>query len=136
MGSVQNLPHVHVLTWEKEPGCQALPEIVREVSAHVFRKNVLDNKKTTPCRRKQRGGSQNKSQISVPDPQDFNSFHRLDLDACTIRMSVSDCRNRNSLSFWYRWFNASRYTWFVTYSICTRYEFGLCFIKNTLLIQQ
>ena len=31
--------------------------IVREIAAHVFRKNVLDNKKTTPRRRKQKGGS-------------------------------------------------------------------------------
>ncbi|WP_179151844.1 hypothetical protein [Oceanobacillus senegalensis] len=34
--------------------------IVREVAAHVFRKNVLDNKKTTPRRRKHKGGSRKK----------------------------------------------------------------------------
>lgn len=33
--------------------------IVREVAAHILRKNVLDNKKTTPRRRKQ-GGSHRK----------------------------------------------------------------------------
>ena len=38
---------------------EILKGIVREVAAHVFRKNVLDNKKTTPRRRKHRGGSQN-----------------------------------------------------------------------------
>ncbi|MBE1556395.1 hypothetical protein [Sporosarcina limicola] len=32
--------------------------IVRETSAYHFRKNVLENKKTTPRRRKQKGGSQ------------------------------------------------------------------------------
>lgn len=39
---------------------EILKGIVREVTAHVFRKNVLDNKKTTLRRRKQKGGSQRK----------------------------------------------------------------------------
>jgi hypothetical protein len=39
---------------------EVLKGIVREIAAHVFRKNVLDNKKTTPRRRKQKGGSQRK----------------------------------------------------------------------------
>ncbi len=34
--------------------------IVRELGAYHFRKNVLENKKTTPRRRKQKGGSRNK----------------------------------------------------------------------------
>ena len=34
--------------------------MVREVTAHSFRKNVLENEKTTPRRRKQEGGSQKK----------------------------------------------------------------------------
>jgi hypothetical protein len=37
---------------------EVLKGIVREVCAYVFRKNVLDNKKTTLRRRKQKGGSQ------------------------------------------------------------------------------
>ena len=36
---------------------EILKGVVREVSANVFRKIVLDNKKTTPRRRKQKGGS-------------------------------------------------------------------------------
>ncbi|MDF0728674.1 hypothetical protein PY093_18780 [Cytobacillus sp. S13-E01] len=36
---------------------EILKGIVREVAAHVFRKNVLDNKKTTLRRRKLKGGS-------------------------------------------------------------------------------
>lgn len=39
---------------------EILKGIVREVTAHVFRKNVFDNKKTTLRRRKQKGGSQRK----------------------------------------------------------------------------
>jgi hypothetical protein len=39
---------------------EVLKEIVREVSAYFFRKNVLENKKTTPRRRKLKGGSQHK----------------------------------------------------------------------------
>jgi hypothetical protein len=34
--------------------------IVREVAAHFFRKNVLDDKKTTPRRRKQGGSHKNR----------------------------------------------------------------------------
>ena len=34
--------------------------IVRESAAYIFRKNVLDQKKTTLRRRKQRGGSHKK----------------------------------------------------------------------------
>ncbi|MFC4025110.1 hypothetical protein ACFOUV_15045 [Oceanobacillus longus] len=34
--------------------------IVRESAAYIFRKSVLDQKKTTPRRRKQKGGSQYK----------------------------------------------------------------------------
>jgi len=34
--------------------------MVRESTAYILRKNVLDNKKTTPRRHKQKGGSQNK----------------------------------------------------------------------------
>lgn len=34
--------------------------IVRELGAYPFRKNVLENKKSTPRRRKQKGGSRNK----------------------------------------------------------------------------
>lgn len=37
---------------------EVLKGIVREVSAHSFRKNVLEGKKTTPRRRKHKGGSQ------------------------------------------------------------------------------
>ncbi|MED1904938.1 hypothetical protein [Cytobacillus firmus] len=37
---------------------EVLKGIVREISAYAFRKNVLDNKKTTPRRPKQKGGSQ------------------------------------------------------------------------------
>lgn len=36
---------------------EILKGVVREVSANVFRKIVLDNKKTTPRRRKHKGGS-------------------------------------------------------------------------------
>jgi len=35
---------------------EVLKGVVREIMAHFFRKNVL-NKKTTPRRRKQKGGS-------------------------------------------------------------------------------
>jgi hypothetical protein len=34
--------------------------IVRESAAYIFRKNVINQKKTTPRRRKQKGGSRNK----------------------------------------------------------------------------
>ncbi|WP_175384437.1 hypothetical protein [Bacillus sp. FJAT-27225] len=34
---------------------EILKGIVRETSAHFFRKNVLENEKTTPRRRKQKG---------------------------------------------------------------------------------
>ena len=37
---------------------EVLKGIVREVSAYFFRKNVLEHKKTTQRRRKQKGGSQ------------------------------------------------------------------------------
>lgn len=37
---------------------EVMKGVVREIAAHTFRKNVLDNKKTTPRRRKQKGGSQ------------------------------------------------------------------------------
>jgi hypothetical protein len=36
---------------------EVLKGIIREVCAHLFRKNLLDNEKTTPRRRKQKGGS-------------------------------------------------------------------------------
>ncbi|WP_142301034.1 hypothetical protein, partial [Bacillus sp. 7884-1] len=36
---------------------EVLKGIVREVSAYFFRKNVLENRKTTPRRSKQKGGS-------------------------------------------------------------------------------
>jgi hypothetical protein len=36
---------------------EVLMGIVREVSAHLFRKILLDKEKTTPRRRKQKGGS-------------------------------------------------------------------------------
>jgi hypothetical protein len=36
---------------------EVLKGIVREVSAYFFRKNVLENKKTTQRRRKPKGGS-------------------------------------------------------------------------------
>ncbi|MCR1835989.1 hypothetical protein NSA56_16750 [Oceanobacillus caeni] len=39
---------------------EVLKGIVRELSAFLFRKNILENKKTTPCRPKQKGGSQKK----------------------------------------------------------------------------
>lgn len=39
---------------------EILRGIVRETVAHIFRKNVIDQKKTTPRRRKQKGGSHNK----------------------------------------------------------------------------
>ncbi|PAE32166.1 hypothetical protein CHI06_27060 [Bacillus sp. 7884-1] len=38
---------------------EILKGIVREISAYFFRKNVLENRKTTPRRRKQKGGSTN-----------------------------------------------------------------------------
>jgi hypothetical protein len=34
--------------------------VVRECAAYIFRKNVIDQKKTTPRRRKQKGGSHTK----------------------------------------------------------------------------
>ncbi|MGM7721582.1 hypothetical protein [Metabacillus sp. Hm71] len=37
---------------------EALKGIVREISAYFFRKNVLENRKTTPRRHKHKGGSQ------------------------------------------------------------------------------
>lgn len=37
---------------------EVLKGIVREVSAFFFKKSILENMKTTPCRRKQKGGSQ------------------------------------------------------------------------------
>jgi hypothetical protein len=37
---------------------EVLKGIVREFSAFFFRKNILENKKTTPRRQKQKGGSQ------------------------------------------------------------------------------
>jgi hypothetical protein len=39
---------------------EILKGIVREYSAHFIRKNVLEHKKTTPRRRKQKGGSRKK----------------------------------------------------------------------------
>ncbi|MEH7883836.1 hypothetical protein V7654_05880 [Bacillus sp. JJ1609] len=36
---------------------EVLKGVVREVSAHIFRKNVLEKLKTTRSRHKQRGGS-------------------------------------------------------------------------------
>ena len=36
---------------------EVLKGIVREVSAFLFRKNILEHKKTTLSRRKQKGGS-------------------------------------------------------------------------------
>ncbi|MBT2724283.1 hypothetical protein [Bacillus sp. ISL-46] len=36
---------------------EILKGIVRELTAYFFRKNVLDDKKTTPRRTKQKGGS-------------------------------------------------------------------------------
>jgi hypothetical protein len=33
--------------------------IIRESAAYIFRKNVIDQKKTTPRRRKHKGGSYN-----------------------------------------------------------------------------
>lgn len=39
---------------------EILKGIVREVAAHIFRKNVLDHKKTTLRRRKQKDGSHKK----------------------------------------------------------------------------
>ena len=39
---------------------EALKGIVRATSAHFFQKKFLDNKKTTPRRRKQKGGSRKK----------------------------------------------------------------------------
>ncbi|MFS0774837.1 hypothetical protein ABC255_02195 [Neobacillus sp. 3P2-tot-E-2] len=38
---------------------EVLKGIVREVTAYSFRKNVLENEKTTLRRRKQKGGSKN-----------------------------------------------------------------------------
>jgi len=39
---------------------EVLKGIVRELSAYLFRRNVLENKKTTLRRRKQKGGFQDK----------------------------------------------------------------------------
>jgi hypothetical protein len=39
---------------------EALTGVVREFSAYFFRRNVLENKKTTPRRSKQKGGSHKK----------------------------------------------------------------------------
>lgn len=39
---------------------EVLKGIVREGSAHLFRRNLLDNQKTTPRRSKQKGGSHKK----------------------------------------------------------------------------
>jgi len=39
---------------------EVLKGIVHEISAYFFRKNILENKKTTLRRRKQKGGSQPK----------------------------------------------------------------------------
>ncbi|WP_342513192.1 hypothetical protein MKY34_21760 [Sporosarcina sp. FSL K6-1522] len=39
---------------------EVLKGIVREMSAFLFRKNILENKKTTPNRRKDEGGFQDK----------------------------------------------------------------------------
>jgi hypothetical protein len=36
---------------------EILKGVLRETSAYLFRKNILDNEKTTPRRRKQKGGS-------------------------------------------------------------------------------
>lgn len=36
---------------------EILKGVLRETSAYFFRKNILDNEKTTPRRRKQKGGS-------------------------------------------------------------------------------
>jgi hypothetical protein len=36
---------------------EVLKGIMREISAHVFRKKVLEKEKTTRCRPKQKGGS-------------------------------------------------------------------------------
>ena len=36
---------------------EILKGILRELGAYFFRKNVLENEKTTPRRRKQKGGS-------------------------------------------------------------------------------
>jgi hypothetical protein len=35
--------------------------VVRECAADIFRKSVIEQKKTTPRRRKQKGGSQDKN---------------------------------------------------------------------------
>ncbi|WML41530.1 hypothetical protein RCG19_07725 [Neobacillus sp. OS1-2] len=39
---------------------EVLKGILREICAYFFRKNVLENKKTTQRRRKQKGGSRKK----------------------------------------------------------------------------
>lgn len=39
---------------------EILKGITREVSAYFFRKNILEKKKTTPRRRKHKGGYQKK----------------------------------------------------------------------------
>ncbi|MCH1625106.1 hypothetical protein [Fredinandcohnia quinoae] len=39
---------------------EVLKGIVRAISAYFFQKNILEHKKTTPRRRKQKGGSQKK----------------------------------------------------------------------------
>ncbi|HJV16011.1 MAG TPA: hypothetical protein VJ546_01255 [Bacillales bacterium] len=40
---------------------EILKGIMRETTAYFFRKNVLEHKKTTPRRSKQKGGSQEKN---------------------------------------------------------------------------
>ncbi len=39
---------------------EVLKEVMREVGAYFFRKNVLENKKTTPRHSKHKGGSSKK----------------------------------------------------------------------------
>ena len=39
---------------------EALKGVTRVISAHLFQKTFLDKKKSTPRRRKQKGGSRNK----------------------------------------------------------------------------
>ena len=47
---------------------ETLKGMIREISAYFFRKNVLENRKTTLRRRKQKGGSDNKFPcLSRPD---------------------------------------------------------------------
>jgi hypothetical protein len=40
---------------------EILRGIVRETTAHIFRKNILERKKTTPRRSKQKGGIQKRN---------------------------------------------------------------------------